>query len=366
MSAIIYKVGCEFSCPIVTVIDKKYVMIGPEYKKGISNCIKYDDFHPKIVKHQPKNYACTDRCLDLYETLKDNFEYYGDLTEEHLLGCLAIYIGIAEKCNIKHLIPNVLLGLIEIKTKLDNIDIYVAKVLDEKVQDSAKIREWYFTQLSMQYEHLDLIIGPTTGIIMVTSFIPDILKYCIIKDEDQFKSMIVNLTNTIEKNTKYLNFLHGSTHLGHISVDGKMIDFGESFNIYDANMMKNYIEKYLPQNLKKKALNKYKIQQLDVGCSCTLVELHIFFDSILKGIQKYPSLSRFKKNVTEMNNWILETLENYFDDDNLSIFTITRNSYKALFGGFDIPPEPSPINEKFPTQYFLEEFDLLKQVKSDK
>jgi hypothetical protein len=233
--------------------------------------------------------------------------------------------------------------------------------LEEKAKDSTRVREWYFTRLSMQHDFSELIIDPKSGVILVTSFIPGILKYYVIKDSDQFNNLIKVLAETIERNTKYLNFLHGSTHIGHISVDGKMIDFGESFNIYDSAMMERYIEKYVPQSLKKKALKKYKIQQIDVGAACTLVEFHTFFQSILANIQKCPSLTRFKKEVLEMDSWIVNTLTEYFSDLDLSIFTmIKKNDFKAVFGGFDIPPDPSEINEKFPTQFFLEEFGLLK------
>lgn len=366
MSAIIYKADCNFSVQIAVIIDKKYVMIGPEYKPGISNCVKYDDFHPPILSHKPKNYSCGQRCLDMYEALKPNFEYYGDLNETHLLGCLSMYVWIAKKCKIEHLIPNVLLGLIEMVIDFGDIEIYVAKVLQEKTKKISEIREWYFTQLSMQHKHSELIIDPKSGIILVTCFIPGILKYYMIKDLDQFNTMIRNLAETIEKNTKYFNFLHGSTHIGHISVDGKMIDFGESFNIYEKPMMEQYIEKYVPQNMKKKAAKKYKIQQIDVAAALTLVEIHTFFRSILDNIQKCPNLTRFKKEVLEMDNWILELLTEYFADEDLSIFTMIRKSnYSALFGGFEIPQDPSPINEKFPTEYFLEEFGLLKQMESN-
>lgn len=367
MSAIIYSAefdGCSVTIPIVTVVQDKYALIGPEYKKGVVNCIKYEDFQPPVAEHKPGKYSCNDRCLDLYVALKDNFQYFGELTDAHLLGCLAIYVWIAKKTGIQHLIPDVLLGLIEVVADFGDIPIFVAKYLDDPAPSVTKIREWYFVQLGMQANTKDLLIDADVGKILVAEYVPGIIRYTVIKDQDQFDKMLVALVNSIESNTKFLNFIHGSMHIGHVSVEGKLIDFGKSFNIFDKESMKEYLTKHAPS--KKKAIEKYNVQQIDVGCACTLIELKLFLQSIVDGVQKCPSLVRFKPKTQEMIAWISEILQEYFDDFELSIFTmIKQKDYAVLFGGFDAPPDPAPINEKFPTQFFLEEFGLSQKMAPD-
>ena len=365
MSAIIYSASsgdCSVSIPIVTIVDKKYVITGPEYKKGISGCVKFEDFDPPILEHEPKKYSCNSRCLDLYEALKDNFQYYGDLNESHLLGCLALYVWVAKKCEIKHLIPDVLIGLVEVSVDFGDIPVYVAKFLNDPAQKVEKIREWYFVQLGMQADFKDLVVDPDVGKILITSYIPDIIKYSMIKSDEQFNKLVVALAQTIEHNAKMLNFLHGNVHIGHVTIDGKLIDFGDSFVFYDKEYAHAYLEKYIP-NKKKKALSKYKVQDIDVGAACTLVELRNFFQSIIDNSQKIPNLARFKKASLEYSAWITEMLDKYFDDFELSIFTMVRTTdeFAIMFGGFDVPPEPSEIPGKFPTQFFLEEFGLLEK-----
>lgn len=367
MSAIVYSAksdDCSITIPIVVVVEKKYAIIGPEYKKGISNCITFSDFQPPILEHTPKNYNCSQRCLDLYEALKDNFQYYGDLDETHLLGCLAMYAWIAKKCNIKHLIPDVLLGLIEFVIDFGDIPIFVAKHIQDTATDSRKIREWYFVQLGMQVESKELIIDPEAGKIIVTSYIPDIIKYTMIKNEEEFNKLVVTLAETIENNTKFLNFLHGNVHIGHVTTSGKLIDFGDSFNIYEKAAMKKYLELNLsPRKKIDKAIKKYEVQNVDVGAVCTLIELRNFFQSILDSTQKNPDLVRFKKFSLEVIGWVASILDEYFGDFELSIFTMIKknNEFGRAFGGFDTPPDPSELPGDFPTQFFLKEFGLSGQ-----
>lgn len=355
MSAIYYQATdetCSVTFPIVTVIDKKYVLIGPEFKHGVVCCMKYSDFDKLLSS--PRVKGGSNKCFDVAAALRENFMYIGGLTSDHLTRVLAIYFGVAKKCNIFNLVPNVLLGLLSDHDKLPGIDMYVAKILESQNKSVEHIREVYFTKLNPDL-YKDIIFGSSE--MMITQFIPGIIKFNPVPNEEIFKSMMVNLVRTIEHNAKYLNFIHGTPHIGHVNLDGILIDFGHSFNFYDSDMVEWYIKKYIPKSMKPKVGEKYKIQQLDVVCAFTLVEIMIFIDSMME-------LGRFKNLLIPMKEWILETLGRYFDED-VSIFTMLKqDDFSNIFTGgdsFQIPPEHSKIDEKFPTTYFLEAFGLISE-----
>lgn len=311
---------CSASFPIMFIMAKQYVLIGPEYKKGVQLAVSYADF----VK-----------CKSPNRLVKNPNFYFFDV-DIPLAKIMSIYFYIARKTNTMDLVPKPLLEFAS-NDQHDITTFYVAKCIDIDLSqvDIGQSRDVYFSTLA----------GNPCRVVTEKDF----SSACIISNHEEVVSRagptddtLKNLVNNIETNAKVHGFLHAKTHIGHVTQQGGFIDYGHAFGLRETSRLIDYIGRLFPPHLKDKAIEKAKIHNIDVAISCTLVD-------ILQYIQGVD-------NTHEMQHWIIKTLTGYLNADE-SIFTYLRNN-EFILGGmeFGIPEPWVPMKEEFPTYYFARKF----------
>jgi len=347
MKSIIYHAefdDCSVSFPIMFIINNEYVLIGPEFKVGIQLAISYKDYL-QIIKNyvEPKKDDCIQpdmRCIDMWEALKDNF-YFSNI-DDSLRAVMSIYFWVTNKTDSLPLVPEPLLGLASQDTY--KCEIYMAKMIsvDLSKVDLSKSRDVYFSTLAGNPYKI-VVEKDFTASCFISRYMPVISKVGL-EDFDRTLKLVVQ---SIEKFASQYNFLHGKTHIGHVTPDGEFIDFGDSFGFREVNLLCDYMKGILPPELYKLAEAKAKIHDVDVAAACTLLEIYRFIDSTNEVCAK------------DMKRWIIKVLHKYFKGDE-SIFTLMKvddfgfdGACEPVFGDL---PSYSPISEKFPTYYFMKKF----------
>lgn len=332
--------NCAVMFPIIYIINKQFVLIGPEFKKGIQPAITYKEFNKRIDKIEGGKCEFEDidgKCLDLWEALNDNF-YFSNI-DLSIKKILSVYFSIARQTDTLDLIPSPILGLMDHENSGFD-QLYVAKCIDV---DLSKVvlsdsRDVYFSSLTGN-PNVIVTEKDFSFSCLISKYEPGVLSKTKIK-KDTLKKFVLN----VELCAKVYGFIHGKPHVGHVTQDGQYIDYGHAFNLREKDRVIEYIKRVFPKTLQDKAIERAKIHDVDVGVLCTLTEISQFLISVSDPIER-------KK---EMLEWIIKVLNEYFERDE-SIFTYLKNS-NFVFGGY-IPefglPEPFvQIKEEFPTYYF--------------
>lgn len=351
MKCIIYNASfddCSVSFPIMFIINREFVLIGPEFKKGVQPAISYKDYLQVIENHVEPNKKCDDfKCLDMWDALKENFYFYD--IDPPLKAVMSLYFWVADKTNSLSCIPEPIKPLMTSLEKY-NYDLYVAKFItaDLSKVDISKSRDVYFSTLAGNPSRIvhEKDFSASCFISKYTSGV--ISKVGIVNFDKTVKKVIKN----IEKFAKFYNFLHGKTHIGHVTQDGNFIDFGDSFGMRELPFLLEYLDSCLSIDLVKKAKEKAQIHDIDVAAACTLMEVYRFLDSM-----HTQNFLEHKNKIAEIKKWIIKVLTKYFNSD-VSIFTMLREDSFVFDGGCefgDLPPYQT-INEQFPTYYLMKKF----------
>lgn len=391
MRGVIYRAeseNCSVSFPIMLIVNNQYVLCGPEFKKGIQACISYEDylkvkstwvaqddsFFGGTNKYATSDIfvdsainddisrgcsssdgtpgAITSRCIDMWEALKDNF-YFMDV-DEPLKFIMYLYFWLAENTNNLLMVPDPISPLMTF-SKMNISTIYVAKEvgIDRSKVDLSMSRDVYFSTLAG--DPCKIVTNKNfSSACLVSNYIPNMIYRVGIID---FDKTLISLIKNIEYYAQNHGFIHGKTHIGHVSQSGKLIDFGESFGFREPQLLDIYLRKMLPSHLVTKACEKAKIQNVDMTAACTLLEIYRFIDSIHNS--KQHGFTRYYDKIIRMKTWIIDTLTEYLNADE-SIFTMLAHSIISFEGAgelkFGLPPMYTPIKEKFPTYYFMKQF----------
>lgn len=342
---IIYKAefeDCSVAFPIMYVLNKQYVLIGPEIKKGIQPAISYADFE-KFTKAIVGGVEC-ERCIDIWEVLNDNF-YFSNVDVD-LKKIMSLYFAVARYTGNLDTTPEPIYPLLS-NDKYNFESMFVAKCIDLDLStvDLSQSRDEYFSALANSSNPCKIITEKDfSAACLVSRFDPTIVsKVGVLPDT------LENFVKRVELNAKVYGFIHGKPHIGHVNQAGECIDFGHAFNLREVSRMIEYLKRTLPPHLHEKAIEKAKIHDVDVGAACTLLEIFQFIDGLDK-----------TEKILEMQKWILDVLTDYFINCDESIFTYLKNSTFVFEGGFEpefgLPQQWKPMKEQFPTFYFLEKF----------
>lgn len=357
MKSIIYSASfdnCSVSFPIMYIINDQYVLIGPEYKVGIQAAISYKDYLQIVSNYvAPKTKSCKpgDRCLDPWSALDDNF-YFSNI-DTPLKCVMSIYFWVATKTNCLGAVPEPLRMLAS--SDKYNCELYIAKMISINLSkvDLTKSRDVYFSTLGGNPYQI-VTEKNFSAACFISKYVPNLISTAGITDFNKTLSVVVN---KIEHFAKQYNFLHGKTHIGHVSQDGTFIDFGQSFGLREVDMMLPYLKKLIPEDLYILAEKKAKIYDVDVGAACTLLEIYRFIDSIHTNTN--PDFIEYHPKISLMKKWIIKVFRGYIMADE-SIFTYLRNNTFLFEGGcepmFSDLPSYEPIKELFPTHYFSQKF----------
>jgi hypothetical protein len=328
------------------IINREYVLIGPEFKVGIQPAILYKDYLKITKDYVPQVEECIQpdmRCIDMWEALNDNF-YFSNV-EESLKSIMSIYFWVAEKTNSINLVPEPLLGL---ASQADyKCDIFMAKMIsvDLSKVDLSKSRDVYFSSLD-GFPYKIVVEKDFSASCFISQYVPNLISKVGL---DDFKYTLKLVVQHIEKLASQYNFLHGKTHIGHVTQDGKFIDYGDSFGLREVNLLCEYMKGILPPSLYELASKKAKLYDVDVSAACTLLEIYRFIDSV----KEYDEL------IPDMKKWIIKVLTKYFKSEE-SIFTLMKEDDFGFDGGcepsFGELPLYAPIKDKFPTHYFIKKF----------
>lgn len=349
MKTIIYHAtfdDCSVSFPIMFIINNEYVLIGPEFKVGIQPAILYKDFLQIIkgyTRETPDECIEPDmRCIDMWVALKDNFYFLNN--DYELRAIMSIYFWVADATGSISLVPAPLLGL----ASVDKYDckLFMAKMISINLAkvDLSKSRDVYFSTLGGN--PYKIVVEKDFS---ASCFISDYMHNIIAKTQSEMYSekVIKLVVNRIDEYASQYNFLHGKVHVGHVTQDGKFIDFGDSFGFREVDLLCNYMKGILPEKLYEAASKKAKIYTVDVAAACTLLEIYRFIDSL------------GDSRVNDMKKWIIKVLTKYFNNDE-SIFAMMEENDFGFDGGcepkFGDLPTYTPMKEKFPTYYFLKRF----------
>ena len=348
MKSIIYHAtfdDCSVSFPIMFIINNEYVLIGPEFKMGIQPAIHYKDYLSFIKSYiPPKKDDCIGedmRCIDMWEALKDNF-YFSNIDDD-IRAVMSIYFWVAEQTNSIHMVPDPLLGLAS--SDKYKCPLFVAKMIsiDLSKVDLSKSRDVYFSTLGGNPYKI-VVEKDFSASCFISEYMPNLISKVGIKD---FKHTLKLVVERIEELATKYNFLHGKTHVGHVTQDGKFIDFGDAFGFREVNFLCDYMKGLLPPELYKLAEAKAKLYDVDVAAACTLLEIYRFLDSCDPVTVVSPKM------------WIIKVLTKYFKTDD-SIFAMMQEGDFGFDGGcepmFGDLPTYTHMNEKFPTHYFMKRF----------
>lgn len=358
MRGVIYRAedaSCSVSFPIMFVLDKKYVLIGPEFKKGVQACIPYSEYLDMRDRFTGGKCGEGTRCLDMWDALKDNF-YFFDV-DEPLKFVMYMYFWVAEQTKNLSMIPAPILGLLTLRNEAKISQIYISKIIgiDLSKVDLSQSRDVYFSTLAYPTNPCRIVTERDfSAACLVNKYVPNMIYQVGLVN---FKKTLVAFVNTVERLAKEYGFLHGKTHIGHVNQDGTLIDFGEAFGLRELTLLKAYMKKIMPPEMYAKAVKKAEVQVVDVSAACTLLEIYRFIDSI-HNYDKHE-FSTYYSQIAKMKKWIIDTLDGYFDADE-SIFTYMARDNIVFDGGYEpkfgLPPSYAPIKENFPTYYFTAMF----------